>query len=98
MPKFQRIYWSKEFDWKHYSQLYNKYCKSKKNYYVQSALELLKSTKLSNNSKVMDVGCGTGALTQQLLKKYPKIDIFAIDLSKDMLSYYRKNFSKQIKI
>lgn len=97
MPKFQRIYWSKKFDWKHYSKLYDKYCKSINNYYIQSVLELVKSVKLRKTSKVIDMGCGTGALTKQLLKKYPRISVFAIDLSREMLSFFKKNFSTQIK-
>ena len=97
MSKFQRIYWSRKFDWKHYSGLYDKYCKSKNNYYIQSALELAESVKLRKTSKVIDIGCGTGALTKQLLKKYPRINILAIDLSKEMLSFFQKNFSTQIK-
>ena len=97
MSKFQRIYWSKKFDWKKYSKFYAKYCKSKNNYYIQTASEIIKSVKLPKNSKVIDLGCGTGALTKQLLKKYPKINILAIDLSREMLDFYRKNFSNQIK-
>lgn len=97
MSKFQRIYWSKKFDWKHYAKIYNKYCGSKDNYYSQSALELIKTIKLNNSSMVVDMACGTGALTQKLLVKYPKIKVFAVDLSKEAVGYYRKNFTKQIK-
>ncbi len=97
MPQFQRIYWSKKFDWEQYSSLYDKYCKTKNNYYILSALELLKYAKLTNSSRVIDMACGTGVLSAQLLKKYPKINIFAIDLSEEMLVYYQKNFSNQIK-
>jgi len=96
MSKFQRIYWSKKFDWKDYSKLYNSYCRSKDNYYLQSSTFLVNSIKLSNSSKVIDLGCGTGALTYLLLKKYPKINILAIDLSKEMLFYYENNFKKEI--
>lgn len=97
MPKFQRIYWSKKFDWKHYSGLYDRYCKSKNNYYFNSVSAMLKPARLTNSSRVCDLACGTGALTRQLLKEHPKIKIFAIDLSEEMLAYYRKNFSKQIR-
>jgi len=97
MPKFQRIYWSKKFDWKHYSELYDKYCKSRNNYYAQSSAQLLKFAKLPEAPKVIDVACGTGALTRLLLKKHPKARVFAIDLSNEMLSFYQKNFSAEIK-
>ncbi len=97
MPKFQRIYWSKKFDWVQYSRLYNEYSKSKNNYYNQSALKLLSAVKLRKNAKIVDMACGTGAFTQQLLIKYPKANIFAIDLSKEMISFYSKNFTEEIK-
>ncbi len=97
MPKFERIYWSKKFDWRHYSKLYDKYCKTKDNYYAQSSSELLKNKNLGENSKVVDLGCGTGALTSILIRNHPGIKIFAIDLSKEMLYSYRKNFEKEIK-
>jgi ubiquinone/menaquinone biosynthesis C-methylase UbiE len=96
--KFQRIYWSKKFDWERYARLYDKYCQRKNNYYVQSASELVKSVKLKNSFKIIDLACGTGVLTSQLLKKYPKINIFAIDLSKEMLYFYQKNFLNRIKM
>lgn len=97
MLKFQRIYWSRKFDWMHYSGVYDKYCRSKNNYYFQSATVLINSAKLKKSSKVIDLACGTGALTVQLLKNYPKINVLAIDLSKEMLTYYRKKFPNQIK-
>ncbi len=97
MGKFHRIYWSKKFDWKHYSKLYDLYCKTRSNYYSQSAAVLINSVKLNNSSNIIDLACGTGALTSEILKKQKQVKIFAIDLSKDMLFYYKKNFSEQIK-
>ncbi|MFH0948951.1 MAG: class I SAM-dependent methyltransferase [Candidatus Aenigmatarchaeota archaeon] len=97
MSKFQRIYWIKKFDWKHYSRLYNKYCKLKNNYYSLSSSKLVRCVKLTKDAKIVDMACGTGVMTSQLLKKYPKFSIFAIDLSKEMLAYYQKNFRDQIK-
>jgi len=97
MDKFHRIYWSKKFDWRHYSKLYNLYCKTKNDYYSQSAAVLVNSVKLNDSSNIIDLACGTGALTSEILKKYKRINIFAIDLSKDMLFYYKQNFSSQIK-
>ncbi len=97
MAKFQRIYWKKDFDWNSYAKLYNDYTKSKRNYYNLSSLELIKSVKLGENLRVVDLACGTGALTSILKNKYPKIKIFAVDLSKEMLKYYNKNFKREIK-
>lgn len=36
-------------------------------------------------SVVLDIGCGTGYLTQALLKKYPNTQIYNIDLAEKML-------------
>lgn len=97
MRIFHRIYWSKKFDWRHYSKLYDLYCKTKHNYYSQSAGILTSLTGLNSSSRVIDLACGTGALSKELLRRCPSINIFAIDLSKEMLFYYKKNFSKFIK-
>ena len=96
MSKFYRIYWSKKFNWKEYARLYAKYCKTRNNYYGLSSQELIKSAKLNKNMLVVDLACGTGALTGELLKKYPKIQIIAIDISKDATNHYKKTFKKQI--
>jgi malonyl-CoA O-methyltransferase len=42
---------------------------------------------------VLDLGCGTGVFTKLLKKRYPKAQIFAIDLSKDMLIQSKKKHS-----
>ncbi len=36
--------------------------------------------------KILEIGCGTGALTMQLLQHFPNAQIFGIDLSSDMLN------------
>ena len=69
MGKFQRIYWKKNFDWKNYAKIYDNYSKSKGNYYEKSSNQLLQAIKIKENSKVIDLGCGTGAMTKVLLKK-----------------------------
>ena len=96
MPKFERIYWSKEFDWKNYSKIYDKYAKSRDNYYSQSSAELVNSVKINDNFNVIDLGCGTGSLTKEILKKNKNIKIFAIDISKEMTDIYKNNFKKEI--
>ncbi len=97
MSKFQRIYWAKDFDWDSYSKLYDKYAKSKGSYYLQTSSKLIDSVKLAKSSKVLDLACGTGALSMVLLKQFPGVNILAVDLSKEMLKYYKKNLSKQVK-
>ena len=36
-------------------------------------------------ARVLDVGCGTGRPTRQLLKRYPKADVIGVDLAPGML-------------
>jgi len=95
--KFYRIYWSKKFDWKNYARLYNNYVKKKNNYYTKSAKILIESSHIEETDLIIDLGCGTGVLTKELLKKFPKIRIIAIDISKEILKYYKNNFGKEIK-
>lgn len=42
------------------------------------------------------MGCGTGALTREILKKNKNVKIFAIDISKEMTEIYKGNFKKEI--
>ena len=39
---------------------------------------------------VVDLGCGTGLLTQQVAKRYPSAKIIGIDLAEDALAYARR--------
>jgi ubiquinone/menaquinone biosynthesis C-methylase UbiE len=96
MRKFQRIYWSKDFNWNAYARLYDSYCHRKGNYYEQSARALLQALKLPRYAHIIDAGAGTGALTKEIIQLRPDITITAIDLSSEMLSYYRQHFRKQI--
>lgn len=96
MAKFQRIYWSGAFDWKKYAGLYAEYCKTSKNYYIESSKRLVNAVKIPSKAHIIDAGAGTGMLTQELLKKKPFVSITAIELSKEMLFYYKKKFKKQI--
>lgn len=43
--------------------------------------------------KILEIGCGTGFLTEELQKKYPQSAILAIDISKDMISSCRQKFT-----
>lgn len=98
MQKFQRIYWLGAFDWKAYAKLYDAYCRSPENYYQEGAKELFKAVEIPKRAHILDAGAGTGALTYELLKRKPDVSITAIDLSKEMLHYYKKHFTKRIKI
>ena len=40
--------------------------------------------------RIVDLGCGTGKLTRQLQKQYPKADILALDIATNMLQTARQ--------
>ena len=44
--------------------------------------KLIKYYKLSNSSKILDVGCGKGFLLNDLKKKLPEIEVHGIEISK----------------
>ena len=44
-------------------------------------------------ARILEVGCGTGALTRHLLGNFPKATIDAIDISPKMIDSARRNFS-----
>jgi tRNA (cmo5U34)-methyltransferase len=45
-----------------------------------------------DNPKVLDLGAGTGLLSEFLLEKYPKADITLVDLSNNMLDKAKERF------
>ena len=42
--------------------------------------------------RVLDLGCGNGVLSEQVLKKYPHARIVGFDLTEEMLKAYKTNF------
>lgn len=45
--------------------------------------------------RILDLGCGTGNLTDQILKHYPEAEIDALDISEDILKESQKRFMSQ---
>jgi malonyl-CoA O-methyltransferase len=43
-------------------------------------------------SKILEIGCGTGFVTELLLHKYPQSQIHVTDISRDMLHYTQQRF------
>ena len=58
------------------------------NIYFDEALDFLSnSIKLSGKkTKILNVCCGTGILTQKLFEKYPNAEIVGVDFSQEMLN------------
>lgn len=48
--------------------------------------------------RILDLGCGTGNLTQRILEHFPDAQIDVLDLSEDILDECRKRFSNKSNI
>lgn len=64
-----------------------------KDYFKPLAKKLIKSYKLSNDSKILDIGCGKGFLLYEIKKILPYINVSGCDFS----NYAIKNSKKEIK-
>ena len=59
-------------------------------YQTPVALKLIKKFKLTNNSKIIDIGCGKGFLLYEIKKILPGIKIEGIDVSRYAKLYAKK--------
>lgn len=62
-------------------------------------MAVLKSLELNGNERVLDAGCGSGRLTEELLHKLPAGEVVALDFSPKMLEQARQRlapFGRQI--
>ena len=67
-------------------------------YWKPVALKLIKKYKLSNSSKIIDIGCGKGYLLFELKKLLPKIKITGIDISSYAISNCPKEIRKHLMV
>ncbi|MDD5571469.1 MAG: methyltransferase domain-containing protein [Bacteroidales bacterium] len=44
--------------------------------------------------KILELGCGTGNLTQKIIEKYPNAEIFLVDISDEIIRQCKKRFIK----
>lgn len=56
-----------------------------------TAVELIKINTLSG--KILDLGAGTGLLTEWVIKKYPKAEYILVDIAEEMLSVAKERFN-----
>lgn len=47
----------------------------------------------TNPLRILEIGCGTGFLTEELQSKYPKAEILGIDISKEMIFSCSQKFT-----
>lgn len=65
-----------------YNDIFTKHKIHKKAGYL---LDLLQKYKIGPKSKILEVGCGTGAYTAEIAKKLKGIQIMAIDISSEII-------------
>jgi len=57
------------------------------------AENLMKQLPLQENIRnILEIGCGTGYLTERLLERYPEARITAIDIAEGMIAFMRNRF------
>ena len=59
---------------------------------------ILKYVDIENNSKILDAGCGTGNLLKILSVKNKDLDLYGIDISKEMLKIARTKLNNNVKL
>lgn len=57
------------------------------------AMESLENFPLEQTDKVLDIGCGNGAITAEIAIKVPSGLVIGLDISHDMLEFARENYS-----
>lgn len=77
--------------WNQYSTEYDSLMEKDKSYVKQ--LENIVSHIDSKPEKILDLGCGTGALTQRVLMKYPDAVVVCLDPATSMLDIVNKKFN-----
>jgi len=61
---------------------------------TEQLVEIVESKIEDRNSKILDVGTGSGVIALTLAKKFPEAQIFATDVSEDALALARENAAR----
>ncbi|PKM94625.1 MAG: class I SAM-dependent methyltransferase [Firmicutes bacterium HGW-Firmicutes-1] len=77
--------------WNDVSSDYDNLMAKDKSYQIQ--LETIVAEISSSPKRILDLGCGTGAILEKAIKKYPDIEYFALDPASEMLNLLQKKFS-----
>jgi len=59
-------------------------------------LELLDKIALSGNERVLDVGCGDGKLTAEIVRRVPYGSVLGIDKSEDMIRFAQEHYQSDV--
>ena len=62
------------------------------------AKNLIKKYRLSNDSRILDIGCGKGYLLLEIKKILPDIKVFGIDISHYAKNHAHNEIKKYIKV
>ncbi len=61
---------------------------------TEQLVEIVESTIENRESKILDVGTGSGVIALTLARKFPEAQIFAVDISEDALAIARENAAR----
>src|SRR6266550_4691068 len=61
---------------------------------TEQLVEIVESTIENRQSKILDVGTGSGVIALTLARKFPEAQIFAVDISEDALAIARENAAR----
>lgn len=76
------------------SKTYNKYAKVQK-HMAKKVMGFVSQDK--DNLKILEIGSGTGYLTELLLKRFPESQVEVCDISREMLKGLEEKYGKKIK-
>lgn len=69
-----------------------------RNYYIKFLRSVINEVNIKKNSKILDIGCGTGIVLSILKNKNKKLKLYGIDISKNMLKISQKRLGKNVNL
>ncbi len=83
---------------KEYARLSQEY-DDKWSFYIKATLQkTLKKIELNSGDRLLDIGCGTGALLEAIEKRYPDAILAGVDPTREMLDIAGKRLSNKVHI
>ncbi len=85
---------NKEF----FKKIASKYDKGIHGFFVKKRnRKIIELTNIKNNSKILDLGCGTGEFLEMMSNK-KSLHLYGLDLSKEMLKFARRKLKNKAKL